>query len=126
MLFVGRSVWRARSRLLCSIGDGRHRRAASHRARAGWRGRGLESKLGKIEADAVEEMNNNLSDYDKYEALLAKQKALYKKALPYLMKADTIKRSEGTIKTLLNMYDTLEMIEEADALRPIYKKMRGQ
>jgi len=42
------------------------------------------------------------------------------------MKADTIKRSEGTIKTLLNMYDTLEMIEEADALRPIYKKMRGQ
>ena len=42
------------------------------------------------------------------------------------MKADTIERSEGTVRTLLNMYDTLEMIEEADALRPIYKEMRGQ
>lgn len=78
------------------------------------------------EKGIIEEMNNNLSDYDKYDALLAKQKALYKKALPYLMKADTIERSEGTVRTLLNMYDTLEMIEEADALRPIYKKMRGQ
>ena len=78
------------------------------------------------EKEIIEEMNNNLSDYDKYDALLAKQKVLYKKALPYLMKADTIKRSEGTVRTLLNMYDTLEMIEEADVLRPIYKKMRGQ
>jgi hypothetical protein len=78
------------------------------------------------EKEIIEEMNNNLSDYDKYDALLAKQKALYIKALPYLMKADTIERSEGTVRTLLNMYDTLEMIEEADALRPIYKEMRGQ
>tara|TARA_B100000787_G_scaffold29039_1_gene19282 strand:+ start:663 stop:1913 length:1251 start_codon:yes stop_codon:yes gene_type:complete len=78
------------------------------------------------EKEIIEEMNNNLSNYTKYDALLAKQKALYEKALPYLMKADTIERSEGTVRTLLNMYDTLEMIEEADALRPIYKKMRGQ
>jgi len=78
------------------------------------------------EKEIIEEMNNNLSNYTKYDALLAKQKALYEKALPYLMKADTIERSEGTVRTLLNMYDTLEMMEEADALRPIYKKMRGQ
>jgi tetratricopeptide (TPR) repeat protein len=77
------------------------------------------------EKEIIEEMNNNLSDYDKYDALLAKQKILYKKALPYLIKADTIERSEGTVRTLLNMYDTLEMFEEADALRPIYKEMRG-
>ena len=78
------------------------------------------------EKEIIKEMNNNLSDFAKYDALQAKQKALYKKALPFLMKADSIARSEGTVRTLLNMYDTLEMIEEADALRPIYKEMRGQ
>ena len=56
----------------------------------------------------------------------AKQKALYEKVLPYLVKADSIKRSEGTVRMLLNIYDTLEKEAEADALRPIYKKMRTQ
>ena len=78
------------------------------------------------EKGIIEEMNKNLSDFKKYDALQAKQKELYKTALPYLLKADSIERSEGTVRTLLNMYDTLEMIEEADALRPIYKEMRGQ
>jgi len=78
------------------------------------------------EKGIIEEMNKNLSDFKKYDALQAKQKELYKTALPFLLKADSIERSEGTVRTLLNMYDTLEMIEEADALRPIYKKMRGQ
>ncbi|MDB9732359.1 tetratricopeptide repeat protein [Polaribacter sp.] len=77
------------------------------------------------EKGIIEEMNKNLSDFKKYDALQAKQKELYKTALPYLLKADSIERSEGTVRTLLNMYDTLEMIEEADALRPIYKEMRG-
>ena len=74
----------------------------------------------------VEEMNNNLSNFKKYDELEKKQKELYKKALPNLEKADEIKRSEDTVKTLLNIYDVLEMTEKADALRPIYKKMRGQ
>ena len=77
------------------------------------------------EKGIIEEMNKNLSDFKKYDVLQAKQKELYKTALPFLLKADSIERSEGTVRTLLNMYDTLEMIEEADALRPIYKKMRG-
>ena len=74
----------------------------------------------------VEEMNKNLSNFKKYDELQAKQKALYKKALPFLMKADNIKRSEGTVRTLLNIYDTLEMEKEAEALRPIYKELRKQ
>lgn len=74
----------------------------------------------------VEEMNNNLSDYKKYDALQQKQKVLYQNALPYLIKADNIKRSESTVRTLLNIYDTLEMEKEGDALRPIYKEMRGR
>ena len=78
------------------------------------------------EKEIVEEMNKNLSNFDKYDELQNKQKELYKQALPYLVKADNIKRSEGTVRTLLNIYDTLEMVKEADALRPIFKELRGQ
>ena len=73
----------------------------------------------------VEEMNKNLSNFDKYDALQEKQRVLYKSALPFLLKADGIKRTKGTVRTLLNIYDTLRMEKEADILRPIYKEMRG-
>lgn len=78
------------------------------------------------EKEIVDEMNKNLSNFKKYDELQGKQKELYKKALPYLIKADSLKRSEDTVRTLLNIYDTLRMEKEADALRPIYKEMRGQ
>jgi tetratricopeptide (TPR) repeat protein len=74
----------------------------------------------------VEEMNKNLSNFDKYDALQEKQRVLYKTALPFLLKADGIKRTKGTVRTLLNIYDTLRMEKEADLLRPIYKEMRAQ
>jgi tetratricopeptide (TPR) repeat protein len=80
--------------------------------------------LGK-EKGLVEEMNKNLSNFKKYDALQAEQKELYKSALPFLMKADSIKRSLQTVKTLLNIYDTLRMEKEAAILRPIYKELRG-
>jgi tetratricopeptide (TPR) repeat protein len=72
----------------------------------------------------VEEMNKNLSNFDKYDELEAKQKDVYRKALPYLEKADELKRSTDTVRSLLNIYDVLEMEEKADKLRPIYKEMR--
>ena len=72
----------------------------------------------------IEEMNNNLSNFDKYEELEQKQKNLYREALPYLEKADELKRSTDTVRSLLNIYDVLEMEEKADKLRPIYKEMR--
>lgn len=74
----------------------------------------------------VEEMNKNLSNFKKYDELEKKQKALYKRALPYLEKADKIARTEDTVKSLLNIYDVLLMNDKADALRPVYNKMRGQ
>jgi tetratricopeptide (TPR) repeat protein len=72
----------------------------------------------------VEEMNNNLSNDKKYDELEQKQKNLYREALPYLEKADELKRSLDTVRSLLNIYDILEMEEKADKLRPIYKEMR--
>jgi tetratricopeptide (TPR) repeat protein len=78
------------------------------------------------EQEIVVEMNKNLSNIKKYDALEGQQKDLYRKALPYLEKADEIKRSLDTVKSLLNIYDILRMNDKADVLRPIYKKMRDQ
>ncbi len=74
----------------------------------------------------VDEMNNNLQNFKKYEELEKKQKALFRRALPYLEKADEIKRSLETVRSLLNIYDNLEMTEKADKMRPIFKQMRTQ
>ncbi|QOD61857.1 tetratricopeptide repeat protein [Polaribacter haliotis] len=77
------------------------------------------------EKEIVEEMNKNLSNFKKYDELQTKQKELYKEALPFLVKADEIQRTEDTVRSLLNIYDTLEMEDKSSPLREIYKKMRS-
>ncbi len=70
----------------------------------------------------VNEMNNNLSNDKKYNELEKKQKELYKRALPYIEKADQLERTEDTVRSLMNIYDILELTDKADAMRAIYKK----
>ncbi len=77
------------------------------------------------EAPIVEEMNKNLSDFKKYDELLLKQKAVYKEALPYLEKADQYARNIEIVKTLMNIYESLEMSEKAKKYRELYKELRG-
>lgn len=72
----------------------------------------------------VEEMNKNLSDFDKYDALVVKQKAVYKKALPYLKKSDDMKSDIQTVQTLLNIYQVLEMDAEAKIYKAKLDKLR--
>jgi tetratricopeptide (TPR) repeat protein len=72
----------------------------------------------------VEEMNKNLNDFKKYDELEQKQKDVCKEALPYLEKADAMKRTIDTVKTLLNIYDTLEMDDKSKEFRALYKKMK--
>ncbi len=74
----------------------------------------------------VDEMNKNLSNEKKYDALHAQQKQLYKDAIPYFEKADKLERNIDSVRILLNMYDTLGMTAKADALRPVYKELRGK
>lgn len=78
------------------------------------------------EQQIVNEMNKNLSNFKKYDELEKKQKDLYRRALPYLEKADEIKRTQETVKSLTNMYDILLMTEKADALRAVLKKMTAE
>ncbi|CAA0237421.1 tetratricopeptide repeat protein [Tenacibaculum maritimum] len=72
----------------------------------------------------VEEMNKNLSNFKKYDALALQQKEVYKEALPYLEKADSLKRSIDTVKTLMNLYEVLEVSDKAKKYREIYQSMK--
>ena len=72
----------------------------------------------------VDEMNQNLSDFDKYDELLEKQKGVYKQALPYLEKADKYSRSVNTVQFLMNIYQTLEMEEKATEFTDLYRDMK--
>lgn len=72
----------------------------------------------------VEEINKNLSNFKKYDELIGKQKAVYKEALPFLEKADSLNRNIDTVKTLMNIYEQLEMTSKATEFRNLYKSMR--
>ena len=72
----------------------------------------------------VEEMNKNLSNFKKYDELALQQKEVYKEALPFLEKADGLNRSVDTVRTLMNLYEVLEMTEKADEYRELYKSLK--
>ncbi|MFV0247380.1 MAG: tetratricopeptide repeat protein [Tenacibaculum sp.] len=72
----------------------------------------------------VEEINQNLSNSEKYDELALKQKEVYKEALPYLEKADSIKRNLDTVRTLMNIYEVLEVADKANKYRALYKSMK--
>ena len=72
----------------------------------------------------VEEMNNNLSNFKKYDELALQQKEVYKEALPFLEKADSLNRSIDTVKTLMNLYEVLENEAKATEYRDLYKSMK--
>ncbi|WBX73217.1 tetratricopeptide repeat protein [Tenacibaculum pacificus] len=72
----------------------------------------------------VEQMNKNLDNFKKYDALALEQKEVYKEALPFLEKADAIKRNSDTVKTLMNLYEVLEMEAKATEFRTLYKSMK--
>ncbi|HBS12625.1 MAG TPA: hypothetical protein DEO36_08805 [Flavobacteriaceae bacterium] len=70
--------------------------------------------------DLVEEMNENLSNFKKYDAIKAKQVDLYKTALPYFEKAHAInKENIDVVRTLMSMYENTgndDKYKEAKAL----------
>lgn len=76
------------------------------------------------EKPIVDEMNKNLSNFKKYDQLAAQQKNVYRQALPYLEKADKYKRSEASVKTLMNMYSVLGQTSKEREYRNLYKSMR--
>jgi tetratricopeptide (TPR) repeat protein len=73
--------------------------------------------------NAINKQMEGLTDFDKYDALQAKKILIYKEALPYLEKADSLKRTVDTVKILKSLYEILEMDDKAKEYGDILKKM---
>ncbi len=74
----------------------------------------------------VEEMNNNLSNFKKYDVIKAKQVALYKEVLPYyekayeLKKAETNKPDASLAQALMSLYENTSMDDKYKEMKAIY------
>ena len=66
----------------------------------------------------IDEMNKNLSDFKKYDALQLKQKEVYKEAMPYLEKASELSpTNDSLLKTLSGLYELLGMYDKQKETR---------
>ena len=73
----------------------------------------------------VEEMNENLSNFDKYDQIKAKQVDLYKEVIPLYVKAYEIDPTDlDTIRTLMSLYENVEMENEYKELRVVYDGLK--
>lgn len=66
----------------------------------------------------VEEMEANLNDFDKFDAIKAKQLELYKKALPTFEKALEFNKNRiDFLKTMMALYENLEMYDKMKEIK---------
>ncbi len=81
----------------------------------------------KPESAIIDDMNNSLSDFDKYDALKAKLSVLYKKVLPFYEKAYSLKKDDiSIIQTLMGIYENLEMDSKYKVLKAKYDILRNK
>lgn len=82
----------------------------------------------KLSADdaIVKEMNGlgqSAKDNKRYDELKVKRQGVFKSTLPYLEKANQLDpKNQDVYKTLLNVYNYLEMMDEAKALKAKFSK----
>ena len=75
--------------------------------------------------ELVEEMNKNLSNFDKYDAIKAKQVALYKEVIPFYKKAFELNPKDiDTVRTLMSLYENIEMDAEFKEMKQIYDSLK--
>ncbi len=73
----------------------------------------------------VEEMNQNLSNFDKYDIIKAKQVVLYKEAIPVYEKAYELKSDDiDTVRTLMSLYENAEMDDKFMEMKKKYDSMK--
>jgi tetratricopeptide (TPR) repeat protein len=74
----------------------------------------------------VEEMNQNLNNFAKYDELQAKQMDVYKEALPYFEKAYELNNSNiNVVQALVGIYEQLGMYDKSKELKVVYTKLKG-
>jgi len=90
----------------------------------------LGSAMLEEDKTLVEEMNNNLSNFKKYDAIKAKQVALYKEVIPHYEKAFEIKKAKdgkGNVqlaKTLMSLYENIGMDDKYKEMKAIWDASR--
>ena len=85
----------------------------------------LGSALLEDDKALVEEMNKNLNDFDKYDAIKAKQVALYKDVIPLYEKAYEIRPDDlDTIRTLMSLYENTGMDDKFAAIKEKYDSLK--
>ena len=73
----------------------------------------------------VEEMNQNLNNFDKYDEIKARQVDLYKEVIPLYEKALDIRPDDiDTIRTLMSLYENTGMDDKFQAMRKKYDAMK--
>ncbi len=73
----------------------------------------------------VEEMNQNLNNFDKYDEIKARQVELYKEVIPMYEKALEIRPDDiDTIRTLMSLYENTGMDDKFQAMKKRYDEMK--
>ncbi|MEN0083040.1 MAG: hypothetical protein AAGC51_16355, partial [Flavobacterium lindanitolerans] len=68
--------------------------------------------------DEMNKLGTSAKDNKRYDELKVKREAIFKSTLPYLEKANKLDpKNEDVYRTLLNVYNYLEMTSEAKALK---------
>lgn len=85
----------------------------------------LGSILLEKDTELVEEMNDNLSNFDKYDAIKARQVELYKEVIPIYEKAYELTPDDiGTIRTLMSLYENVEMEDKFQEMKALYDALK--
>lgn len=86
----------------------------------------LGSLLLEKDKELVEEMNNNLSNFKKYDVIKAKQVELYKEVIPVYEKAFNIKKDKDgqpdvdIARTLMSLYENVGMDDKFKEMKAIW------
>lgn len=85
----------------------------------------LGSALLEKDTQLVEEMNQNLSNFDKYDEIKARQVELYNEVIPLYEKAFELDSKDiDTIRTLMSLYENVEREAEFQEMKTLYDGLK--
>ncbi|NNC69823.1 MAG: tetratricopeptide repeat protein [Flavobacteriaceae bacterium] len=91
----------------------------------------LGSLMLEKDKELVEEMNNNLSNFKKYDQIKAKQVELYKEVIPVYEKAFNLKKEKDgkpdveIARTLMSLYENVGMDDKFKEMKEIWDASKG-
>jgi hypothetical protein len=77
--------------------------------------------------DEMNKLGTSAADMKRYDVLKTKRENLFKATIPYLEKAQELSPTDIDIaKTLVNVYNALEMMPEAKAMKAKLKELEAK